>query len=142
MDPGLSDGVFLSVVSEAEANLVAALNLAVLLAEALVAFVHVFFADSHWLVGHGVSATGVGGAGHLARVGIAGAGVSARISGFGERLASGVLDSVVGAFAVDAVVGNHVAAVLGAGESGAAIACGHDFTDSNHPSLVGAPTGH
>lgn len=142
MDPGLSDAVFLPGVSEAEADVVAALNLAALLAEALVALVHVFLAHSHWLVGHRVSAAGVGGAGHLARGGIAGAGVAARISGFGERLASSVLDSIVCAFAVDAVVGNHVTSVLRAGESGAAICCSHDFTDSNHPSLVGAPTGH
>jgi len=52
------------------------------------------------------------------------------------------LHSVVGAFAVDAVVRDEVSSVLRAGESGATIGGSHDLTNFDHSSLVRAPTGH
>jgi len=65
VDPGKSDFVLLSAISEAEADLVLALDLSVLHARASVALIGVGFADSHWLVGHRVSAAFVVGACHL-----------------------------------------------------------------------------
>jgi len=142
VDPGESDCVFLSGVSEAEADFVLALNLAVLLADALVALVGVGFAHSHRLVRHRVSAANVARAAHLASVGVAGASVSAAIAWLVEGLSSVVLNSIVRAFAVDAVVRHEICTVLRTGESGAAVTSSDDLTNGNHSSLVGAPTGH
>jgi len=116
--------------------------LSVCLAGARVALVQVGSADCHWLVGHRVSAANPLRANHPARLGIAGASVSARVTGLGEGLAWVVLHSVVGAFAVDAVVRDEVSSVLRAGESGATIGGSHDLTNFDHSSLVRAPTGH
>jgi len=116
--------------------------LSVCLAGARVALVQVGSADCHWLVGHRVSAANPLSANHPARLGIAGASVSARVTGLGEGLAWVVLHSVVGAFAVDAVVRDEVSSVLRAGESGATIGGSHDLTNFDHSSLVRAPTGH
>jgi len=142
VDPGKSDSVFLSGISEAEADFVLTRDLSVCLAGARVALVQVGSADCHWLVGHRVSAANPLRANHHARLGIAGARVSARVSGRGEGLAWVVLHSVVGAFAVDAVVRDEVSSVLRAGESGATIGGSHDLTNFDHSSLVRAPTGH
>lgn len=122
VDPGLSDRVFLTGISEAKADSISARNLTVLLTGALVAVFVVGLAHSHWLVGHRVSAAGVGGARHLERLSIAGASVSTVISGFREGLSSGILNSVVIALAIDSVVRNKIASVLLAGESSASIA--------------------
>lgn len=57
-------------------------------------------------------------------------------------MSSGVLHSVVGASAVDAIVRNHVASVLRASESGASIPGGNDLTNGHHASVVRTPTSH
>jgi len=57
-------------------------------------------------------------------------------------LSSVVLDAVVNASAVDAVVRNHVASILRAGESGASISGGDDLTKGHHASVVRTPTSH
>jgi len=142
VNPGKSDLVLLAGIAEAEADLVFALDLAAGRASALVALVGVGLSDSHREVRVRVAAAHVARASHLKTLGLTGASVSALVSRLGKSLASGILDAVIVALAVDAIVRNEVSAALRTGEPRASISGSDDLTDRNHSPVIRTPTSH
>jgi len=141
VNPRESDLVLLSSISEAEADFVFALDLSVLHASTRVALVRIGLPNSHWLVGHWVTAAFVVSTCHL-EVGLTGASIAAGVSWLGEGLPARILHTVVVAFAVDTVVRNHVATVLRAGESGASVSGSNDLTHGHHTTVVRTTASH
>lgn len=110
MHPRESNFVFLTGGPKTVANFVFTLNLAVLHADALVAFIHVSFPNSQGLAGHLVSTADIAGTGDL-KVLSTGASVATSVARLVEGFSSSVLDAIVCAQAVGAVVRNKVSSI-------------------------------